>query len=172
VDRWREWLAGLDWYRASQPLLPGSLYGFGLARYLPLAAFVALAAAVTIVALRPRGAVGLARLGLATVVASPSLYAHGLIVGIPAFLLLRARWLWLALGITSVAPGPGWWMGIALVVAAWFVPGLSRSLSPDGGPRGEDEEEALHPLAAGNRPWPTFVSRDVVDRSRPSAYPS
>jgi hypothetical protein len=156
MGRWGEWLAGLTWYRASQPLLAGSLYGFGLARYLPLAVFVAVAAAVTIIALRARGRVGLARLGLATVVASPSLYAHGLIVGIPAFLLLRVRWLWLALGITSVAPGLGWWMAICLGVLAWLAPGLVRA---EGRTEMAEKDDWLHPLPPGAPIWPTYLRR-------------
>jgi hypothetical protein len=160
VDRWREWLTGLDWYRASQPMLPGSLYGFGLARYLPLVPLIAVAAIVAFVALRARDREGLARLGLATVVASPSLYAHGLIVGIPALLLLRPRWMWLALGIMSVAPGIGWWAGIGLVVIAWVAPVLRRAVST--GAMGIDDD-ALHPLPPGKGPWPGLTAADRDD---------
>ena len=154
IDRWREWLAGLDWYRASQPMLPGSLYGFGLVRYLPFVPFVAVAALVTIVALRSRGREGLARLGLATVVASPSLYTHGLIVAVPALLLLRPRWMWLALGTMSVAPGIGWWTGIGLTVLAWVIPVLRRAESAWEIAASADDD-ALHPLPRGATPWPT-----------------
>jgi Glycosyltransferase family 87 len=164
IDRWHEWLVGLDWYRASQPLLPGSLYGFGLARYLRFLPFVAVAVLVTVVALRSRGREGLARLGLATVVASPSLYAHGLMVAVPALLLLEARWMWLALGIMSVAPGIGWWAGIGLTVVAWVVPVLRRT-----GSAGEEgvnvDDDALHPLRRGAGPWPTAETRPVLDRA-------
>lgn len=126
LDRWREWLAGLDWYRASQPFLPGSLYGIGLARWLPFIVFAGIGAIVVIIALRSRGTEALARLGVATIVASPSLYAHGLIVAVPAMLRLREPWLWLVLGITSVAPGIGWWAGITLIVVGWFVTPMQR----------------------------------------------
>ena len=155
LDRWREWFAGLDWYRASQPLLPGSLYGFGLPRYVPLPVVVAIGAGVVLAALRARGREGLARMGLATVVASPSLYAHGLIVALPSFLLLDARWLWLALGITSVAPGLGWWAAIALSIAGWFV----RRLRSDGSKPVNDQEHELHPLAADRLTWPRLRTR-------------
>jgi hypothetical protein len=126
VDRWREWLVGLDWFRASQPYLPGSLYGIGLARFLPFVVFVGIAAAIVVIALRSRDLESLRRLGVATIVASPSLYAHGLIVMVPAMLRLNAPWLWLALGITSVAPGIGWWAAIVLIVASWFVSPMRR----------------------------------------------
>jgi hypothetical protein len=127
VDRWREWLIGLDWYRASQPFLPGSLYGIGLARFLPFVIFVGIAVAIVVFALRSRDLEGLGRLGIATIVASPSLYAHGLLVMVPALLRLDAPWLWLALGITSVAPGIGWWAGIVLIVVSWFVGPMRRA---------------------------------------------
>jgi hypothetical protein len=147
LDRWREWLAGLDWYRASQPLLPASLYGFGLARFVPFVAFVAIAGGVTVAALRLRGRDGLVGLGLATNVASPSLYAHGLIVGLPAILRLGSPWVWIVIGITSVAPGLGWWVGIGLTVLAWFVPWLRRRTDAD-------ESAELHPLGRFIEPWP------------------
>jgi hypothetical protein len=128
VDRWREWLTGLDWYRASQPLLPASLYGLGLPRYVPFAVFVVGAVLVVLAALGSRGVEALGRFGIATIVASPSLYAHGLIVAVPALFRLDAASLWLAVGITSVAPGIGWWLAIGLVVGSWFVPALRRSV--------------------------------------------
>jgi hypothetical protein len=146
LDRWREWLAGLDLYRASQPLLPASLYGFGLPRFVPFVGFAAVGVAVILAALRRRGCVGLARLGLATVVASPSLYAHGLIVGLPALLLLGSPWIWAVLGLTSVAPGLGWWIAIVVVVAGWFAPALGR--------RTDDASNELHPLGSRSGPWP------------------
>ena len=43
------------------------------------------------------------RLGIATVVVSPSLYAHGMLVAIPGLLALRPVWLWNALTILSAA---------------------------------------------------------------------
>jgi hypothetical protein len=147
LDLWRAWLAGLEWFRASQPLLADYLYGFGLPRYVPLVVALATAGVVTVAAVRARGREGLARLGVATVVASPSLYAHGLIVALPAFLALRARWLWTVLAITSVAPGIAWWLAIGLAVAAWWLPALRRQSSPDA-------DDALHPLPAGTGPWP------------------
>ncbi|HEY0443206.1 MAG TPA: glycosyltransferase 87 family protein, partial [Candidatus Limnocylindrales bacterium] len=79
-QRWAEWWAGLGWFRDSQPLLADYLYGFGLPRYLPTFLALAIAGVVAVLAVRARGRDGLARLGLATAVASPSLYAHGLIV--------------------------------------------------------------------------------------------
>jgi hypothetical protein len=150
-DTWAEWWRGLELYRDSQPLLPGSLYGFGLPRYLPGVAALAVAGVVVGLAFRARGASGLARFGLAAAVASPSLFAHGLIVALPAFLELRPIALWTALAITSVAPGAGWWLAIGLVAAAWLIPGLRG-----GGTIGE-----THPLGRQGRPWTSApVARD------------
>jgi hypothetical protein len=143
---WGAWLGGLDLFRQSQPLLADYLYGFGLPRYVPEWLALAIAAVLALIALRSRGRDGLARLGLVTVVASPSLYAHGLIVAVPAFLSLRSLWLWTALAITSVAPGIAWWAAVLLAVTAWRVPTLRRD--PTAGPAAEP----FHPLAPRARP--------------------
>ncbi len=148
-EQWRAWWRGLEWFRASQPLLADYLYGFGLTRYLPLAAALAIAAVVAVAALRSRGRDGLARLGLATAVCSPSLYAHGLLVCLPSFLGLRTRWLWTVLAITAVAPGIGWWLAIGIGLAAWRLPALRRDA--DSVP---DTDASLHPLTQGPSPWP------------------
>jgi hypothetical protein len=146
IGSWADWLDGLRTYRQSELALPNYLYGFGLPRYIPEIAWIAVAFVVAMVALQARGRVGLARLGLATVVASPSLFSHGFLVAIPAFLRLRSIWLWAALGITSVAPDVGWWAAIGAVLAAWYLPALRRE------PAAEDD--LLHPLGEVAEPWP------------------
>ena len=93
------------------------LVGFGLGAYLPGMLPLALGLAAVVWAWLGRRLDGLARFGVATVVASPSLFTHGFLVALPALLGLRPVALWLALGITSVAPGLGWWLAIVLVVA-------------------------------------------------------
>lgn len=130
LDAWRAWTEGLRLYSVSQPLLPEYLYGLGLPRYVPSLAFAGLAAGAVAWAWLGRGREGLARFGVATVVAAPSAFAHGFLVALPAFLGLRAAWLWVVLGITSVAPGVAWWLAILVVVAASLLPGLRRE---DGG---------------------------------------
>jgi hypothetical protein len=130
LDAWRAWVEGLDRYAESQATVP-ELVGLGLAGTLPgILPFIAAAAAIAWAWLGRR-LDGLARFGLATVVASPSLYSHGWLVALPAFLGLRPIALWLAIGITSVAPGPGWWLAVVLVVVASAVPALRRA---SGGP--------------------------------------
>ena len=167
IERWREWLEGLAVYQDSQRLLPG-LYGFGLGRFLPFAAFAAIAAVVLLLAVRTRDSLEqLARLGVATIVASPSLFSHGFLVAIPAMLRLDRPWLWLFLGITGAAPGLGWFAALGIVLAAWFVPAMRKRPVAD----------AWHPLGAGTQPWSDAATlpadrRPEGVRSSPSAHPS
>jgi hypothetical protein len=142
---WFEWVAGLQAYQVSQQLLPNNLYGYGLARYMPFLAFVGIAILVTVLALRARGRrEQLARLGVATLTGSPSLFSHGYLVAFPAMLRLDAPWFWLAFGLTTCAPGPAWFGAIAVVIWSWFEPGLRKK-------RGFDPH---HPLGAAPGPWP------------------
>jgi hypothetical protein len=146
---WVEWLDGLGQYQASLDLLPEYLYGLGLGRYLPDAAYAAVGGVVIIGALLAQERLEiLARLGVATVVASPSLFAHGLLVAIPGLFRLGTPWLWLALGITAVAPGPAWFVALGIAVIAWFRPELRKPPEPD----------AWHPLDTAVEPWPALAS--------------
>jgi hypothetical protein len=141
---WEEWLAGLQAYQVSQQIIP-NLYGFGLARYLPFLVVVAIAIAVTILALRARDRRDqLARLGVATVTGSPSLFSHGWLVALPSMFRLDTSWFWVALGLTSCAPGPGWFAAVGLIIASWYVPQLRKR-------QGDDP---WHPLGAATEPWP------------------
>ena len=126
IDTWLAWIEGLRLYAISQPVVP-ALLGFSLGAYLPGWLVVVAAVAAIGWAWLGRGLDGLARFGVATVVGSPSLFAHGFLVALPAFLALRPVALWLALGITSVAPGLGWWLSIVLVVVASVATELRRS---------------------------------------------
>jgi hypothetical protein len=150
VAPWRDWLSALRVYQSSQESLPG-LYGFGLPRFVPLAVYAALAVVAVAVALRARGRELLARLGTATVVASPSLFGHGLLVAVPSMLSLRAPWLWLAVGFVSTPDGLQWWLAVVVVAASWAMPQMRRAPAADS-----TAPEALHPLAAAQQPWPRF----------------
>lgn len=123
LDSWGDWLVGLELRAQSQENLP-ILYGLSLAQWLPLAVFLATSAAAVVVALLPSGRRGLAALGLASIVASPSLWPHGFLVALPAVLFLDAAWLWLALG---VGVGGAW---------LWVLPvaGALALVRPDRGP--------------------------------------
>jgi len=124
LDSWRAWLAGLAWWDASGPGLGTYASGFALEQWLgrPIALGVALA--LVLLALRARGPEGLWRLGLATPVASPAVFAHGLLTTLPGFLELRPTLLWLALAATAAAPGSVFWIAPALAIAAWRWPAL------------------------------------------------
>jgi hypothetical protein len=135
---WSDWLASLGVYRTSQHSLPG-LYGFGLPRYMPFALYGGLALAAVAGAFTVRGKASLARLGTATVVASPSLFGHGLLMAGPSILSLRSIWRWLAVGFLSTPDGPSWWLAVAVVVASWAVPPMC-------------EQRGI--AAAEARPWP------------------
>ena len=135
LDPWRAWLDGLAWFSRSQPFVPRTFYGFALGEYLPAIEAFGLGAMVTVLAVTARGRPGLARLGVATVVASPSLYAHGFTVALPALLELDAVPFWVAIALTSVSGGPAWFAALAIVVAGWFVPALRRP-APEPGDQG------------------------------------
>lgn len=167
IGLWSDWLNSLGVYQTSQQSLPG-LYGFGLPRFVPFVVYVALALAAVVVAFRARGKMSLARLGTATVVASPSLFGHGLLMAAPSMLSLRSPWLWLAVGLLSTPDGPAWWLAVAVVAASWAVPAMRRAAA--GAESGEERlDEVLHPLRTGDGPWPGLRLRRVRAASPGSA---
>jgi hypothetical protein len=144
VARWAEWLDGLGHYQTSQGVVP-DLLGMALPHFLPAPVALALAVAFLLAALAVGGRDSLARLGLATVVASPSLFTHGFLFALPAFLGLQVPWALAALGVVGgPAQGAAWWIPVAVVVASWTIASLRRS-----GSGGE-----VDPLAGADGPWP------------------
>ena len=152
LELWRRWIEGLFALQQSMQYSPG-LYGVGLGRYLPLWAFAAIAAFAVVAALWVSGREGLARLGLASVVASPALYIHGFVFAVPSFLRLRAEWLWLAAGMACVGQWPGPQLALGIGVAAWFVKGMARHEDDVQGANGAGHRP-LHPLGSVVEPWP------------------
>jgi hypothetical protein len=131
LQAWYHWIAGLRAFQETQRHLP-VLYAFALPRVVPYAVFLAVAAAAVGWAILRRGTPGLARLGLASVVASPSLYRHGLLGGLPAILALDPQLVWLVLGL----PLTYWGIWIGVIVTA-LASTIGRSESPplvDGHP--------------------------------------
>jgi hypothetical protein len=147
IGLWQDWVRSLLAYQGSEQNFR-SLYGVGLAKYLPLPVFVAIAAAATLLALAATGRIGLARLGLASVIASPSLWSHGFMSAIPAFLSLRAPWLWVVAGLLSICPFPGTQLALLFAALAWFLPSLRR----------DEMAEGPHPLGAAVTPWPDITA--------------
>ncbi len=171
---WLDWLDGLGFYQASQANLP-ILYGFGLTEYVPAWLFLALGAAAVLAAIAVRGRAGLARLGTATIVASPSLWGHGMLMAVPSLLYLRPAWLWLALAVTAAPDGIQWWWLVAVVAASWAVPAMRRDAEPRSETASPDVATAsrdvaaspdwLDPLAPGaTGPWPD-LEREAAERS-------
>jgi hypothetical protein len=146
IGLWQDWVRSLLAYQGSEQNFH-SLYGVGLAKYLPLPVFIAIAAVATVLALAATGRIGLAHLGLASVIASPSLWSHGFMFAIPAFLSLRAPWLWLVAGLLSIGPFPGPQVALLIAALAWFLPSLRRDESRAG----------PHPLGAAVTLWPAMT---------------
>jgi hypothetical protein len=167
VDLWASWLRGLLAFQVSQRNLPEFLYGFGLGLFMPLAVQALLAIAVTILAVGARERRDqLGRLGVATVVASPSLYAHGWLVALPGLVRLDTIWFWLAFGLTACAPGIAWFVTLMLIVGAWYVPAVRKRPVAD----------PWHPLGSATMAWPQAADLATVERpaiaSSPPAAPA
>jgi hypothetical protein len=154
TDLWWKWLDGLRFYQNSQDSFPG-LFGFGLPRYVPYAVYVVLAVVAVLVALRARGLESLARLGTATIVASPSLFVHGMLVAVPSMLSLRSPWLWMAIGFMSMPTAPQWILTVGVVALSWVAPTMRRA-EPHIGEAAHIGEatEPLHPLGSRGAVWP------------------
>jgi hypothetical protein len=153
LDLWIGWIEGLRHREASQHEFP-ILYGWSLARYLPLAAFAAISLVAVAVPLFLRGRRSLAGFGLATILASPSLWPHGFVFALPALLAMPSPWIWVALG---VADGPWLW----LVVLIGYL-GLLAGRWEHGHPI----TDPTHPLVGTPGVWPSAGGRAPVPTDR------
>jgi hypothetical protein len=90
----------------------------------------------------------LARLGLASVVASPSLYRHGFLSALPQVLRLDAALVWLVLGAGVTLNGL--WLGVAVAAAASVFDLIRRRAG-----------DPLHPLGPDGL-WPAPRHRTAV----------
>jgi hypothetical protein len=143
LESWRAWVEALRLFQAFEGAVPG-LYGAALPRYLPYAAYLAISiVAVGAAMVLGRGRRGLARFGIASVVASPSLYRHGFLVVLPGLLGNGETLFWLALGLGFSPASIGWWFTAAIAAVGTF---RWRAL----GPR---PEGTLHPLGPQAEPW-------------------
>jgi hypothetical protein len=151
LESWRAWVEALRLFQAFEGEVPG-LYGAALPRALPYVAFLAVAVAgVAAAMVFGRGPRGLARFGIASVVASPSLYRHGFLVVLPGLLGNGETLFWLALGLGFTPTSIGWWLTTSIgwwLTAAIAAVGTFRSRPPDLRPNG-----ALHPLGSRPGPW-------------------
>jgi glycosyl transferase family 87 len=119
IGAWVDWVRGVTAFQETVAATP-ILYSFALPRDIPYAAFLVLAAAAVVWGLLPRGLTGLRRLGVASVVASPTLYRHGLLEMIPAMVVLDLDLLLIVLG--SLVSRLGLWIGVVVVIAGLSVP--------------------------------------------------
>ena len=155
VESWRQWVEGLRAFQDAQAAFP-ALYALALPRWMPYSAYLAVAiAAVVAATIFGRGLRGLARLAVASIAASPSLYRHGFVAVLPGLLGNGEIVVWLALGLATTAPF-GWW---TLVVAAAL--GTFRH-------RAADDSATVHPLGAGGEPWGTLAP----DERSPTGNPA
>jgi hypothetical protein len=152
---WAEWVRGLGYFQESVNQFE-AMKGMSLTAYLPGWTVVVLALAAIGLAFARRGRNSLARFGIASIVASPTLYVHGLGPMLPGALALSPVALWFVLGLVPWGawglPIPGAWVAVLITGAALMWHGgddlrVSDDLS--------DDESDLHPVGAGRSVWPT-----------------
>jgi len=152
---YHDWLVGLAAFEQTARHFR-ALEGFAIQRYLPEGVAIVVAIVATVAALLATGRMGLSRFGIVAILASPTVYIHGLSLLLPAALWLDAASLWLVLGLIPI----GWGALIALgATAAAVMFGLTRSAQATRRLRDEAEEVAdgrisLHPLGSTLQPWP------------------
>jgi hypothetical protein len=154
LTAWRDWAVALGYFE--QALDRYGLRGASLTRYFPVLVVVVLSVAAIGLALLRGGRNGLARFGLAAIVASPTLYIHGFSPLLPGAMTLRPEVFWFVWAIVAwdvwgVVPVSGGWVALIIVAAA-----LLHSTGEDlRGPVDLTEEAAdLHPAGAGAQIWP------------------
>jgi hypothetical protein len=156
VGSWTDFVEGLRYREQSQRELP-ILFGSSLAQHLPLIAFGLLALAAVGVALAMRGRKSLAMIGVASVIASPSLWPHGFIMALPAVLALPAPLLWLILGLaTGGAP-------------LWLLPLVGTGAILVNWERLRIGTDPAHPLANSRGPWSRALPERVTPHGRSAA---
>jgi hypothetical protein len=147
---WVEFLRSLSYFQTTTDRFPGAK-GVSLTRWLPGFAFIAISAAAVVIALLGRGRNGLARLGLASVVASPTLYLHGLTVLLPGALALAPDMLWFVLALGPwIGSGLSAWIGVVIVAVAL----IARPADDLAIVQLPESEADLHPAGSVGTVWP------------------
>jgi hypothetical protein len=150
-----DWLRGLQAFEATLRRFP-QIQGFALQHSVPPEVAIALAVLAVVAAMAASGRLGLARFGLASIVASPTIYVHGLTFILPAALWLDTATLWTILGLVTTQSGA--WLAIgAAGVAVMF--GVVRRAMRHSSSRAESSlpdaaGPSLHLLGSGREPWP------------------
>jgi hypothetical protein len=154
LDSWHVWLAQLSDF-SNQVQQNRGMMGISLTFWLGSLLAGAIGVAAVVAALTRRSGDGLSALGVASIAVSPTLYALGATMALPALLRLRAPFLWFALALTS-APGStqGFWAAFAMGFAALWFPALTHAESLD---------QDHHPLGSEPQAWPGLQTREVSD---------
>jgi hypothetical protein len=108
------WLAQLA--RASDP--GWEPMGASLLHFLGTTAFAVVLLASLVIAVWLRGRDTGVWLGIVTLLATPNLHAFSVLFLLPALLRIRREFALLAALLTGTLTYEGWWLGIAIVVAA------------------------------------------------------
>ena len=150
-----DWLRGLQAFEETVRPFP-TLADSALQRHLPQGLALGIAVATATAAAVASGRMGLSRFGIVAIVASPTLYVHGLVFLLPAVLWLDVTSLWLILGLVPM--GWGVWLAITATGAALML-GLTRGAIATRWSRAGTPEHAalgspLHLLGPDPEPWP------------------
>lgn len=147
---WFDWAAALGQFQATTDQFP-TLKALSLTHSVPLVIAVLAVAVAVGLALLGRGRNGLARLGLASIVASPTLYVHGLTALLPGALALRPELLWFVLGLGPwVGNGVSAWLAVVIVFVSLIASRDDLPIPSDLSPGEAD----IHPGGRTRRVWP------------------
>jgi len=166
-DMWREWTLALGYFEETLDRYP-TLRAVSLSQYLPTPLVLLVGVGAIGWALLRGGRNGLARFGLASIVASPTLYAHGFSVLLPGAMALQADILWFVFAIVPwtawLLPFPAAWLAVAIVAVAL----VRRSGDELSTPAAMSEAATdLHPGGVNGQVWPA-VTPPVRSDSEPS----
>ena len=145
---WIDWWFALQYFQQSFQTFPG-IQGYSIQHLLGPTVAAGMTILATGFALLAASRNGLARFGLASIVASPTLSFHGLSPALAGALVLGPELLWFVLGL-----GP-WsvetvWAAVIVVALATLFADRELSLPPDLSAARAD----IHPAAASERVWP------------------
>src|SRR5450759_3024784 len=154
-----DWLRGLQAFEETVRRFP-TLADSALQHYLPQGLALGIAVATATAAAVASGRMGLSRFGIVAIVASPTLYVHGLVFLLPAVLWLDVTSLWLILGLVPM--GWGVWLAITATGAALML-GLTRGAiamrwSRAAAPEPAGRHSSLHLLGPDREPWPDTLA--------------
>ena len=162
LQTWLAWPAGLRFFTEVVNSDPG-IKGLSVERLIGPVLAIVLSVALIVWGLRVRGRAGLARLGFASVVASPTLYPHGLSPLLAGALTLGPELLWFVLGMGPWAPGfqSGWIAMVLVGLALATISGDDLRPPADMAPARAD----LHPIGRLGQVWPEAEAEAKAPRA-------